>query len=133
MGFFGNISGGSSGGSGSTTVINTPASHTVNTIAERDALSTINGATCYVKDATGDSTVIDGWAVYIKVVNSWIKISDKRISEMQSITQQEKDSLVQLDNDVQTLKSVIEDSSLVHINNTPPVDKSMLWIDKAEV
>lgn len=133
MGFFGNISVGSSGEGGSTTIINTPASHTVNTIAERDALNAIRGAVVYVEDATADPTVESGFATYIKVANSWVKISDERILEMQGVTLEEKEIINQLDLDVQGLKSAIDDISVVHINETPPTDTSMLWVDLNEV
>ena len=49
------------------------------TIAERDAANTSaypKGQTCFVIDATGDSSVEDGWAIYRWTGTVWTKIME---------------------------------------------------------
>lgn len=50
------------------------------TIALRDAASTaglVTGNTCFVADATGDSTVSAGWAIYRWTSTAWMKVMEQ--------------------------------------------------------
>ena len=50
------------------------------TIALRDAASTtglVTGNTCFVADATGDSTVTTGWAIYRWTSTAWMKVMEQ--------------------------------------------------------
>ena len=47
----------------------------VDTIAERDALTTFEGLYVHVKDATGDTTVSAGWADYMYDGETWVKVT----------------------------------------------------------
>jgi len=49
-------------------------------IAERDAHATtdlVSGNTCFVTDATADSTVLTGWAIYRWSGSAWMKIMEQ--------------------------------------------------------
>lgn len=52
---------------------------TVNNIAERDALS--NTLFAMVLDATGDTTVTQGWALYAATPSGWTKIAEEETVE----------------------------------------------------
>lgn len=49
----------------------------VNTIAERDSLTTYEGLRAHVKDASADPTVNSGWAEYLHDGTSWSKTAEQ--------------------------------------------------------
>ncbi len=76
------------GGSSGMSNIQKPKNYIVDSILDRDALilsPSAKASTVLVKDASDDSTVTSGWAVYSKESDAWIKIAEGESMEVAEI------------------------------------------------
>ena len=124
MSFFGNKNKGSSGGNTGVTV--RPSTFAVNNIADRDSLVASNGAVCMVQDASSDPTVGEGFAVYQKFGERWIKISDENIIGYSNDNQSISETKVI----VEEIQAIINDSTFIKESVSAPTDKTSLWLEK---
>ena len=121
-------SGGSgSGGSGSS------GTTFVNDIAARNALDNKSGMV-FVKDATGDTTVDRGWAIYIHDGEKWIKIiEEESVNGLWGVRNEIKRTVVtkrEMSDIVSELRNAIRESSASGPkleNNLAEIDETQPW------
>ncbi|MEQ6356572.1 hypothetical protein ABNX05_18270 [Lysinibacillus sp. M3] len=138
MSFFGN-QGGSNGGNSGISVC--PSTYAVLNITERDALVAVqNGAICLVQDASADLSVKEGFAVYQRLGELWLKISDESIMRIQNtesieetdnkrfVTTEEKQMISETKLRVDGIETILDESVMIQESITEPSKKNVLWI-----
>ena len=140
MSFFGNkYPSGGSGGNGGVSI--KPSTYVALNIQERDALVGVqNGAICLVQDASADTSVNSGFAVYQRLGTIWLKISDENIMRIQNtdniqesenkrfVTTEEKEMISETKNRVDEIEVILDDSTMIQESSVAPLDKNVLWI-----
>ena len=125
-------SGSSSGGSGSGGGGSSGTTF-VNDIAARNALDNTSGMV-FVKDATGDTTVDRGWAIYIHDGEKWIKIiEEESVNGLWSVRNEIKRTVItkrEMADIVSELRRAISESSASGPkleNNLDTIDETQPW------